>query len=176
MASVSFASMKLKPNTEVKVINICDKEVEVKQYLPASDKNSILEIAIQEADRGTVVNTFALDCLFHLYIVFKYTNISFTDKQREDLFKLYDQLECNGVINEVIGAIPEEEYEELHNALLDIVDKYAVYRNSFKGALEQLQMFVPQQVSEMKDAVDNFDISKLNNIVNIAQATGMDLQ
>lgn len=175
MASVSFASMKLKTNTDVKIINICDKEVEVKQYLPAADKNSILELTIQEADRGTVVNTFALDCLFHLYLIFEYTNITFTDKQKEDLFKLYDQLECNGVINEVIEAIPAAEYGELHDALLDIVEKYAVYRNSFKGALEQLQAFVPQQAGEMQEALSNIDLTKLNNILSLAENTGVNL-
>lgn len=175
MANVTFSSLKLKTNTDVKKITVCDKEIEVKQYLPAEDKNSILEITIQEADRGTVVNTFALDCLFHLYMVFKYTNITFTDKQKEDLFKLYDLLECNGVINAVIEAIPTAEYKELHDALVDIVDKYAVYRNSFKGALEQLQMFVPQQAGEMQNALENIDLTKLNNIVSLAEATGVDL-
>ena len=174
--SPTFASMKLKKNTEVKTITIAEKEVEVKQYLPAADKNSILEITIQEADRGTVVNTFALDCLFHLYIVFKYTNIVFTDKQKEDLFGLYDILESNGVIDAVVEAIPELEYKELKDALDDIVEKYAVYRNSFKGALEQLSLFVPQQANEMAEAVNNMDLSKAENILNIAEAAGIDLK
>lgn len=175
MANVTFSSLKLKTNTETKKITICDKEIEVKQYLPAEDKNSILEVTIQEADRGTVVNTFALDCLFHLYMVFKYTNITFTDKQKEDLFKLYDLLECNGIINAVIEAIPAAEYKELHDALVDIVDKYAVYRNSFKGALEQLQMFVPQQAGEMQKVLDGIDISKMENVLSIAEAAGVNL-
>lgn len=171
--AVTFSSLKLKLNTETKKITICDKEIEVKQYLPAEDKNSILEITIQEADRGTVVNTFALDCLFHLYLVFEYTNISFTEKQKEDLFKLYDLLECNGVINAVIEAIPEAEYRELQYALEDIIEKYAVYRNSFKGALEQLQAFVPQQAGEMQEVLNNIDFTKMDNIVSIAEATGV---
>lgn len=171
--AVTFSSLKLKPNTETKKIIICDKEIEVKQYLPAEDKNSILEITIQEADRGTVVNTFALDCLFHLYLVFEYTNISFTEKQKEDLFKLYDLLECNGIINAVIEAIPEAEYRELQYALEDIIEKYAVYRNSFKGALEQLQAFVPQQAGEMQEVLNNIDFTKMDNIVSIAEATGV---
>ena len=136
------------------------------------DNNNTLELTIQEADRGTVVNTFALDCLFHLYIIFKYTNISFTEKQREDLLGLYDILETNGVIAAVIEAIPEDEYNELRDNLLDMVEKYAVYRNSLKGALEQLQMFVPQQAEQMREVLENTDYDKLTNVVNLAEATG----
>lgn len=171
--AVSFTTLKLKTKADVKTITINDKEVEVKQYLPAEDKNAILEIAIQEADKGTVVNTFALDCLFHLYIVFKYTNITFTDKQKEDLLKLYDILETNGVIDAVVSAIPENEYLELKTNLDQMVDAYAVYRNGFKGALEQLQLFVPQQAGEMKEILDNIDYSKMNNVLSIAEAAGV---
>ena len=170
--AVAFTTLKLKLKSDIKKITIADKEIEVIQYLPAEDKNSILELTIQEADRGTVVNTFALDCLFYLYIIFKYTNISFTEKQREDLLGLYDILETNGVIAAVIEAIPEDEYNELRDNLLDMVEKYAVYRNSLKGALEQLQMFVPQQAEKMREVLENTDYDKLTNVVNLAEATG----
>ena len=38
-------------------------------------------------------------------------NISFTDKQRENLFKLYDVLESNGIISKTIEQIPEDEFD-----------------------------------------------------------------
>lgn len=171
--SVTFSSLKLKPNTEVKKITINEKEIEVLQYLPAEDKNSLLELTIQEADRGTVVNTFALDCLFHLYLVMEYTNITFTDKQRENMLALYDLLETNGVIEAVVAAIPVAEYNELRDSLNDMVAKYAVYRNSFKAALEQLQMFVPQQAGEMAETIQSMDMEKLGNVLSIADAAGI---
>jgi len=40
---------------------------------------------------------------FNLYIVYFYTNLNFTDKQKEDPAKLYDQMESNGLITEVIA-------------------------------------------------------------------------
>lgn len=170
--SVSFTTLKLKTKSDVNKITIGEKEVEVKQYLPAEDKNSILELTIQNADGGTVVNTFALDCIFHVYLVFEYTNITFTDKQKENILGLYDILETNGIIEQVVKAIPETEYKELRTNLLDMVDKYAVYRNSFKGALEQLSLFAPQQVGEIKDTLNEIDLDSMNNVLNIAAAAG----
>ena len=62
MAKVTFASLKLKTKEEVKTITINEKEIEIKQYLPAADKNSILESTIAEADGGTI--------LIHLLLIF----------------------------------------------------------------------------------------------------------
>lgn len=174
--SVTFSSLKLKLNNEVNNFTFNGKDIEVKKYLPAADKNDILEMTIQQADNGTVVNTFAIDCLFHLYIVMEYTNITFTEKQKEDLYGLYDVLESNGLIDNVIENMEASEYEELKSALDDILDKYAIYRNSVRGSLEQLQAFVPQQANNMMDVLQNVDYDKMNNILSIAEAAGIGYQ
>lgn len=171
--SVTYASLKLKINNEVKKFTFNDKEIEVKQYLPATDKIDILEMVIQEADSGTVVNTFAIDCLFHLYIVYEYTNITFTEKQKEDPYALYDALESTGLIDQVVLNMKVEEYNELKTALDDILNKYAVYRNSVRGSLEQLQAFVPQQAGEMAEALQNMDFDKMSNVLSLADEAGI---
>lgn len=172
MAKVSFTSLKLKTKDEIKTIKIGEKEIEVKQYLPAADKNSILECAMQQADQSTVMNTFALDALFHLYIVFKYTNLSFTDNQREDLFKLYDILESNGVIDIVISAIPEVEYNTLRDNLLIMEKSYAKYRNSARAVVEQFTMFAPNTAEQMNEQLKDFDVEKMQQVLALANATG----
>lgn len=172
MAKVTFASLKLKTKDEVKTIQLGEKVIEVKQYLPAADKNSILECAMQQADQGTVMNTFALDALFHLYIVFKYTNLSFTENQREDLFKLYDILESNGVIDAVVSAIPEVEYNTLRDNLLTMEKAYAKYRNSARAVVEQFTMFAPNAAEQVNETLKDFDIEKMQEVINLANATG----
>lgn len=172
MAKVSFTSLKLKTKDDIKTIKIGEKEIEVKQYLPAADKNTILEIAMQRADESTVMNTFALDALFHLYIVFKYTNLSFTDAQKEDLFKLYDILESNGVIDIVIEAIPEVEYNTLRDNLQEMTKAYGKYRNSAKAIVERFQSFAPNTAEKLNSNLKDFDIEKLQQVLALANATG----
>ena len=174
MAKVNFGSLKLKLKDEVKTITINEKEIEVKQYLSSTDKNAILEIAMQKAGDGTILNTYSLDVLFHLYIVFKYTNLSFTDNQKEDLFKLYDILESNGVINEVISAIPKEEYNVLRDNLLDMVDLYNDYRNSARALVEQLSGFAPNNAEKLNAEIEKFDVDKIEYISKLAAAAGKD--
>ena len=88
-----FKNMNITPKNETKLVKIGDNiEFNVKQYLPAEDKNAILEIAMQTADQGTILNTFALDAIFHTYLVFKYTDIEFSDDDKVDILALYDLL------------------------------------------------------------------------------------
>ena len=70
--------------------------------------------------------------------MYAYTNISFTDKQKGDPTKLYDLLEENGVIAEVIAAIPENEYALLLGWIDETIEAFYTYRNSVMGIMEQI--------------------------------------
>ena len=164
---------KININKGIKVIKYAGDDIIVKQYLPANDKNAILEIAMQEADQGTILNTFALDVIFHTYIVIKYTDINFTIEDKEDIFGLYDKLESNGIIDAVIAAIPEKEYNDLRKNLLDMVDNYVGYRNSARALVEQLTFFAPQAAEKVQEVTENFDPEKLKQIIQLADYTGM---
>lgn len=164
---------KLNISKGIKVIKFGGDEISVKQYLPAKDKNSILEIAMQEADQGTILNTFALDIIFHTYIVIKYTDIIFTNEEKEDIFDLYDKLESQGLIDLILSAIPEEEYNDLRKNLLEMVNNYVNYRNSARALVEQLTFFAPQAAEKVQEIAKEFDSEKLQQIIQLADASGM---
>lgn len=168
-----FKDMNFPPNEEIKTVEIGDNiKFNVKQYLPAEDKNALLEIAMQTADQGTILNTFALDAIFHTYLVFMYADIEFSDEDKEDLFSLYDILECNGIIDAVVAAIPKEEYQDLKDYLLEMVENYLTYRNSARALVEQFSMFAPQVAENLAEASKNIDVDKLTQVINLAEKTG----
>ena len=168
-----FKDMNVTPKEEVKTVQIGDNiKFNVKQYLPTEDKNAILEIAMQTADQGTILNTFALDAIFHTYLVFKYTDIDFSIEEKENLFELYDLLESNGIIDAMVAAIPKEEYESLTQYLNEMVESYLTYRNSARALVEQFSMFAPQAAEKLADVTQNVDIDKLQQIIALANAAG----
>ena len=113
--------------------------VEVKQYLPISDKINIITNVIENsADDNNFANPVKVEVFANLEIMYAYTNISFTDKQKEDPTKLYDLLEENGVIAEVIAAIPENEYALLLGWIDETIEAFYTYRNSVMGIMEQI--------------------------------------
>ena len=139
MAKVSFTKLGLKKKEEIKNITINDQVIEVKQYLPISDKINIITNVIENsADDNNFANPVKVEVFANLEIIYAYTNISFTDKQKGDPTKLYDLLEENGVIAEVIAAIPENEYALLLGWIDETIEAFYTYRNSVMGIMEQI--------------------------------------
>lgn len=173
MAKVSFASLKLKIKDEIKTININDKEVEVKQYLTAEDKYDLIMISLQQAKENGIYNDFKLDMFLHLNIVFMYTNLTFTDKQRENLPNLYDILETNDIIEMVISAIPENEIKIIYEEVNEIKKSLITYENSVAGIVNNLITQLPVNAQAAADIVDNFNPEKYSEVINFAKAIGM---
>ena len=139
MAKVSFTKLGLKKKEEIKNITINDQVIEVKQYLPISDKINIITNVIENsADDNNFANPVKVEVFANLEIMYAYTNISFTDKQKGDPTKLYDLLEENGIIAKVIAAIPENEYALLLGWIDETIEAFYTYRNSVMGIMEQI--------------------------------------
>lgn len=176
MANPTFNTLKLKTNTDVKEIVINDKTIAIKQYLPLDEKINLIECAIQAADGGTVMNELAIEAFFELYVIFKYTNIQFTEKQMENLSALYDAFESNGVIDQVITAIPRMEYTSLLEALSRMRNEYTNYRNSIRAVVEQFTLFAPNAAEDMRKTIDGINFDNLQQVMDLANATGMNYE
>ena len=95
MAKVSYANLKLKVDQHTETFDFGGQSIEVKQYLPIEDKYDLIMIALQKAEEDGVYNPVKVQLYFELYTVYMYSNISFTDKQKENETKLYDTLASN---------------------------------------------------------------------------------
>jgi len=62
-----------------------------------------------------------------LEIIFSYTNIAFTEKQKEDMAKLYDLLQGSELLNLILNNIPEEELNMLDKGILDTIESVYKY-------------------------------------------------
>ena len=139
MAKIPFSKLKLTKKDDVNTIIINDNNVEVKQYLPVADKLNIITNVLQlSADDNNFANPVKVEVFLNLEIMYAYTNLTFTDKQKEDPTKLYDLLEQNGVIAAVVQAIPETEYNLLLDWTQETIDSFYKYRNSVMGILDQV--------------------------------------
>lgn len=171
MSKITYASMKLKTNTETTKINFNDNiDIEVLKYLPIEDKYNLVMVALEKSLLENIYNPIKLDMYFHLFLVYMYTNITFTDKQREDESKLYDTLQSNGLIDMIIEAIPEEEYDLLYTLLLDTKDAMEINRKSLSGIINSLISSLPKNAEAMQDILDNFDPEKFQNVLDFAKA------
>lgn len=161
MAKVSLTKLGLKVNQDIKTIEFNGQTIEVKQYLPINDKlNLIANVLNQSADDNNFANPIKLNVFTSLEIVFAYTNISFTDKQKEDLVKLYDLLESNGIFNMIIAEIPKAEYTSIVDGVAECANAVYTYRNSIMGILDT--------ITQDYDTLD-FDINSLRDKLSSAE-------
>ena len=124
MAKVPFSKLKCKINEDTIPLQIGEETIAVKQYLPIQEKLELISKVIMQAHEQdeNYSNPVKAGVYRDLEVIFAYTNISFTDKQKEDLPKLYDILYSSGVIAEVLKNIPEDESWRLYLGL-EIVQK-----------------------------------------------------
>jgi hypothetical protein len=139
MAKVSLTKLGLKVNQDVKDIEFNGQIIEVKQYLPVNDKLELIGNVINSAhDENNFSNPVKVSVFTTLEIMYAYTNINFTEKQKEDPTKLYDMLISSGFACEVFRAIPEEEYHEIVSGVEDSIEAIYTYRNSVLGILDNI--------------------------------------
>ena len=167
----TFASMKLKINQDFKTIKYLDKEIKVIQYLPIKDKIDLIEIVLENSklEEG-YYHPVKLDQYFHLYLVYMYTDIQFTDKQREDENKLYDILKSNNIIDNVLQAIPDTEYQELLDFMQERIDNEMNYSTTFAGIATKIIGDLPKSAAAAQSIVDNFDKDKFQAVKDFAIA------
>ena len=139
MAKVSLTKLGLKINQNVKNIEFNEQIIEVKQYLPINEKLELISSVINSAaDEKNFSNPVKENLFLTLEILYHYTNINFTDKQKEDPVKLYDLVVSSGLVDKITDLIPEEELDEVINGVAQSVKASYTYRNSVLGILESI--------------------------------------
>ena len=153
MAKVPFTKLKCKINEEIKQVKLNDEiTIEVKQYLPIQEKLALISRVVEYAhmEDANYSNPVKAAVLRDLEIVFTYTNIAFTEKQKEDIPKLYDQLYSSGIITKIINNIPEDEYLEIVIGVKDSIESVYNYMNSMVGMLDTITKSQNNAVMDME--------------------------
>jgi hypothetical protein len=166
MAKVPFTKLKCKINDNEVPVQIGEETIAVKQYLPIQEKLSLIGRVVMFAHEQdyNYSNPVKIGVYRDLEIVFTYTNISFTDKQKEDLPKLYDMLYSSGVIKTIINNIPEDEYMEIVCGIEDSVEAIYQYQNSALGILDGIKNNYNEasfDVEKLQEAVKNISNTPL---------------
>lgn len=139
MAKIGFTKLGLKSNNEIQTFKFNEQVVEVKQYLPVEKKLELITNVLQSAhDENNFSNPIKVKVFTILEIIENYTNITFTEKQKQNPTKIYDLIIGNGLADMVINNIPQNEYEGLIMAINKTIEAVYTYQNSVLGLLEAI--------------------------------------
>lgn len=137
MSKITFTKLQLKKLNNSKEFTYNDQIITVKQYLPIQDKLHLIQNVLNAAgDEYNFANPIKLDMFLSLEIMYYYTNITFTEKQKEDPAKLFDLLDENEIISKVIALIPEEEYRTLYEGVVELSNNIYAYQTSLLGIID----------------------------------------
>lgn len=170
MAKVSYANLKLKTDTSFTTFNFNDVNIEVLNYLPMDSKYDLVQITLQKAEDSGIYDPVKVEMFFHLHLVYMYTNLSFTDKQKEDEAKIYDNLKSNGFFEKFLVTMNEREYTDLYNYINEAMDMNLHYRNTAGAVLQSVIQDLPRNAQAAADIVSSFDQKKFQAVVDFATA------
>lgn len=143
MSKISYAKLGLKINCSTKALEWKNNEenfsIEVKQYLPIEEKLDVISKIINESvDDNDYFNPARLEIFTTLEIIYAYTNLSITDKAKENPFKLYDNLVSSGLFDKILEVLPTEEFDMIDVTARSVIKNVYNYKNSALGIIKTL--------------------------------------
>lgn len=146
-----------------------NKKISFYKYLPIESKYDIVMITLQESFEDGIYNPIKLDMNFHVNLVFMYTDLIFTEEERSDIGKLYDEMKSTGFLDEFLRHINPDEYKEMQEDIEHISQLLIEYNSSTAGIVTKFINDLPTNAEIMKEILDDFNPEKYQNVVQFAQ-------
>lgn len=139
MAQINFAKLNLKENSNLIKLNWNDQEIEIKEYLPIEKKSEIIQriVDLSLDDDNSFANPIRLEINTVLEIIFAYTNIEFTEEEKENGLALYDLIISNGLWEAIYEIM--KQYRDIKDIFLGVektVNEINRHKDSVLGILE----------------------------------------
>lgn len=140
MAKIGLTKLNLKKNTDVEIITWNEQEIEIKQYLPIEEKLSLISnIVNASVDNNGYYNPAQVYIYTIVYIIENYTNLNITEKQKEDIFKLYDMFAGSGFSAKIFQNINPGEIRQIQSWISELITSIYEYKNSALGILDSVK-------------------------------------
>lgn len=152
-----------------KIINFNGQEIQIVNYLSASDKFDLIITTVQKAfSNSGFFDDFKAQLYFNLNVMYLYTNIVFSLEDREDEFALFDKLKRSGLMDAVLAEIDTKELEILYSYVLSMQNRIAEYNNTTAAVVSSFLETLPEKLKSVRDFVNGFDPEKLQVIREVA--------
>ena len=173
MAKLSFSKLGLTKNNNIKNVEYNGQNIEIKQYLSINDKVNLVATILNYSllnEENRFPNPIQIEVLTVIETINKYTNINFTDKQKEDYAKLYDLCVSSGLWNLILENLNKEEYDLTLKFIDTTIKSYYGYQNSVFGIIESINKEYQQMnfdASEIQEKLsDPENLTLLKDVLN----------
>lgn len=147
-----------------------DTIVNVLQYLPVEDKHDLIYLTLQNSLENGVYNRVKMNMYFNLYLAYLYTDIEFSQEEKDDPARLYDTLESNGIMETIRKHINPNELSILNEWLFDTMEVKMKYDNTIASVIHSFINDLPKNAEDAKRIVEQFNPDMFKNVLEFAQA------
>lgn len=171
---MNFKELNLRaPDIEQHTVKIMGgTDLAVRTYLPIGAKADLITWVINMAldDTTGCISPIRLETYFAIAVVQRYANIEID--LDENWLDVYDILEQNDVINQIMSAIPEDELSFLQELVQDTAADIVRYNNSFAGIMNAMgdnmdrkDALLTDILEKVKNAEGLETLSEIKNVV-----------
>ena len=122
---------------EEEIILFNGHQINVKTYLPSSDKFNLFENVLSGISDNKFINLPKLEILLALNIVRYYTNLDIDSLDDKDATQLYDELIKSNLLKQIYDILNKYgEFEELQRNLLHLAKSLVEYSDSAIGIID----------------------------------------
>lgn len=154
---------------ETAEIMIGGEKIHIKSYLPTAGKMDLVDALKMEVLNEPIINQPKLDALLNIFIVINYTDIEIENRDIDNLLRVYDYLEYNGIIDVILQKIPKVELDALIGYVKDTVEDFNRYKVSGAGTMESLVANLPtlmESINVLKEELKDEDLEVARTLYN----------
>lgn len=163
-----FSDIDTKYKKEFKTFTWREKEIKISQYLPIDEKIALIDIALQKSMYNGMVHPLQLKKYYELGLVYMYSDIVFSEKDRADEAKIYDELCASGLLDEILKRIAPKEIQTCAEMLKETklaIEKHKVsavgiietliqvLNDEIPNIMEQLSQLTPEQAKATLETI-----------------------
>ena len=165
---MEFKELNLSFKSNEHEITIGDKKIKVKNRISSKDIEDLISITIQDSIEPTgIINLIKTEINFSINLLLMYTDLEFTGGELEDVNSLYDILDSNDILNQVIMNIDEIEYKFITDMLNDTIAVKQQYELSLRGSVMGALVAQEEAINNLDSTIENMDIAKVEQVVDV---------
>ena len=170
--NVHYDDLRLEEEVGTTIVKINGKDIKVLSYLPIDKKSQLINITLQESINSDtkMLDKMKVEANFNIGLIVLYTDLSLNTN---NTYGMYDLLERNNVIDTIVQAIPEDEYNTLTTFLEEAIEDYDKYKISIPGMINDFMTNIPKVVQSLTETLDGLDLDKFENVTELAKSLGL---
>lgn len=170
-----FKELNIMKKDTSSIIEVEGKKITVKKIIPSDDVIKIITATLNKSrDSKGVYNDLLLYAYLHLHILYKHTDIEFSDADKADELALYDTIKYNSdlfeKVIEVIGRPHFNYYQDLIDSQIQREKEARYWKNDILEIIEGLGKNASIAAEQLKD----FDVNKFQEALSFAKALNGD--